>query len=136
EYSTDLFAEESIEALLGRFEKLLHAVCDEQPIPALIGAGEKRLLSAWNATGTSYSKLLHEMVAEQDPDAIAAEHGDRKWTYGELERRANQLAHRIVRLGARHVAIALPPGFDMLVAVLGVLKAGAACVPLDPSHPA
>src|SRR5437867_4749068 len=85
---------------------------------------------------------LHHIVearSSQEPDAIAAVHGDHELTYGQLNRKANQLAWHLLELGVgpeAGVAICLKPSFDMLVAFLAVLKAGAACVPLDPKYPA
>jgi amino acid adenylation domain-containing protein len=78
------------------------------------------------------------MRAAQAPDAHALARGRERLTYGELERRANQLAHHLAGLGVGpevRVGLCLQRSADMVVALLGVLKAGGAYVPLDPSYP-
>src|SRR5262249_28154834 len=80
-----------------------------------------------------------ERAAAATPDAIAVRFGDASLTYRELNARANRLAHRLRELGAAAdvlVALFVEPSFEMIVAILGVLKAGAAYVPLDPEYPA
>ena len=81
---------------------------------------------------------LFEQQAEQWPQRIAVTCEDDSITYKDLDTRANQLAHRLIRLGVGPeiaVGICLPPSVDQLVAILGVLKAGGFYVPLDPSYP-
>lgn len=88
--------------------------------------------------GTLLPELVQER-ARQTPDALAVVDGVTSLTYRELNSRANRLARQLVALGAgpeSHVALALPRTSRYPVAVLAVLKAGAACVPLDPAHPA
>ena len=86
--------------------------------------------------------MLHELFeqqAEARPDDIALVCGDQRMTYGELERRANQLARFLRSLGVRRgdcVGLWLQRSLDAYVALLGILKAGAAYVPLDPDYPA
>ncbi|WP_436520727.1 amino acid adenylation domain-containing protein [Actinoplanes sp. HUAS TT8] len=88
------------------------------------------------------ARTLHEVIAgraDQDPDAVAVVFEDETLTYRELDTRANRLAHRLVELGAepeRMIGICLPPGVELVVAVLAVLKSGAAYLPLDPFQPA
>jgi non-ribosomal peptide synthetase component F len=82
---------------------------------------------------------LFEAQVKRRPGAVALEHGGQWLTYRQLDARANQLAHRLRELGTGpHTlcGVCLPRSFDMVVAVLGVLKAGAAYLPLDPSQPA
>jgi non-ribosomal peptide synthetase component F len=87
-------------------------------------------------------KLAHEYFEEQVdrvPNRVAVQHGARHLSYAELEARANRLAHTLRRRGIHQgsfVGIALARSIDMLAAVLAVLKAGAAYVPLDPHFPA
>jgi amino acid adenylation domain-containing protein len=145
EYATDLYDDATIERMLGHFHALLAAAVanPDAPIAALplLGDDERRALLAWNDTARDYRRVpVHVLAAEQaarTPDAPALVRGDERMTYGELDRRANQLAHHLVGLGARGklVALALDPSFELAVAVLATLKAGAACVPLDPTHP-
>jgi amino acid adenylation domain-containing protein len=88
------------------------------------------------------ARFAHEIVAEQaarTPEAIASIFGGESLTYRDLDRRANQLARRLQRLGVSpevRVGISMERSFDLPTAVLGVLKAGGACVPLDPAQPA
>ncbi len=87
-------------------------------------------------------ELLHRLFearVDANPQAIAVEFGGERLSYGELEARSNQLAHRLRGLGAgpgSHVGMLLPRGADVYVALLGILKSGAAYVPIDPSYPA
>ncbi len=148
EYNTDLFDAARIERLLGHFETLLEgAVANpEQPIAALplLTAEERAQLAAWNATALSLpAQPLHALFAAQaarTPEAIALSYPERntKLTYRELERRSNQLAHTLRKLGIgpdTPVALSVPRSPEMAVAVLGVLKAGGAYLPLDPAYP-
>jgi amino acid adenylation domain-containing protein len=90
----------------------------------------------------SDENCLHELFeqhVQQTPSATAVEHEDRKLTYGDLNRRSNQLAHYLSESGVKpetRVAICLERGVEMIVSLLAVLKAGAAYVPLDPAYPA
>jgi amino acid adenylation domain-containing protein len=104
----------------------------------------RRVLVEWNATGVPYpaDRGLHELFAEQAaraPDALAVVHDGVALGYGELDARANRLARRLRRLGARsgdRVALLLDRSVELVTAMLAVLKCGAAYVPLDPSTPA
>jgi non-ribosomal peptide synthetase component F len=102
-----------------------------------------RILVEWNNTGKDYpdDKCVHELVevqAAENPDAPAVEQESRQLNYKELNARANQLA-RLLRLkGVSRdvpVAICLKRSLELPVALLAVLKAGGACVPLDPDYP-
>jgi amino acid adenylation domain-containing protein len=103
-----------------------------------------QLLYEWNDTGREFpiGKCVHELFEEQverTPEAVAVVHEDQQLSYGELNRRSNQLAHYLRQLGVKpdmRVAICLDRGLEMTVALLGVLKAGGAYVPLDPGYPA
>ena len=85
--------------------------------------------------------LVHELFEEQvekTPDAVAVVYEDATLSYGELNRRANQLAHYLRELGVgpdQRVAICMERSLEMVVGLLGVLKAGGAYVPLDPAYP-
>jgi len=97
----------------------------------------------WNATERAYprERCVHDLVAEQaalKPEAIAVSQGPRRLTYGELEERANKLAHALHQRGVgteSRVAICIERSVDAIVGLLGILKAGAAYVPLDPAYP-
>jgi amino acid adenylation domain-containing protein len=107
-------------------------------------AERQRLLVEWNNTRAEYpsDKCVHELFSEQagrTPHGIAVVQGNRQLTFRELNQRANQLADCLRRKGVRSdipVAICLPRSLELVVALLGVMKAGAACLPLDPDYPA
>jgi amino acid adenylation domain-containing protein len=104
---------------------------------------EQHLLLAWNCPETPFprERCIHELIQEQArqwPDALAAIYGNQQLTYGELNQRANQLAHYLQTLGVGvdvPVGIAVERSLDMLIGLLGILKAGGAYVPLDPWYP-
>jgi len=149
EYSTDLFEAETIARMAGHLQMLLTAAADDPATPlnrlALLPVKERRqLLAEYNATATDYSseQLIHRLFERQTgktPEACALLYQGQTISYRQLNRRANRLAHHLRSLGVRcedRVAICLERGFDMVVGLLAVLKAGAAYVPLDPDYPA
>ncbi|MFG2289674.1 amino acid adenylation domain-containing protein [Streptomyces sp. NPDC048595] len=101
------------------------------------------MLRAWNDTDTRLTEdiCLHqafEARAAEAPDAVAAVFGAESWSFGTVNRRANEIAHRLITLGVGpdvRVGIHLEKTPDLLMAILGVLKAGGAYVPLDPKYP-
>ena len=109
----------------------------------LLTAAERDLVTnRWNDTTRDVPTLpLPELFAAQaarTPNATAVTYADESWTYAELDARSNQLARYLIGLGAapeRLVAVALPRSLDMVAAVLAVVKAGAAYLPIDPSYP-
>jgi len=141
DYNSDLFDELTIATWMRKFEALIESAVStgtaEQGVPLSTAA------SSW-AAGEAVTNpkvcahALFELKAASSPDSIAVRFGSGALTYDALNRRANQLAHwlrsRGVRAGAL-IGISLEPSVDMLVAVLGVLKSGAAYLPLDPSYP-
>jgi amino acid adenylation domain-containing protein/non-ribosomal peptide synthase protein (TIGR01720 family) len=106
-------------------------------------AERQQLLVDWNDTGhvSSQDRCLHHLVesqVRQTPDAVAISCGTAQLTYQELNRRANQLAHYLKRLGVGPdvpVGVAVDRSPDMLIAILSVLKASGAYLPLDPAYP-
>jgi amino acid adenylation domain-containing protein len=146
-YSTDLFDAGTIERMAGHFETMLEAIVadPEQKLSRLpmLTAVEKQQLTEWNQTDTEFPRefCMHELVeaqAARTPGAIAVEHADQRLTYRELEQRANQLGHFLRKHGVgreSRVGICLRRSLELPVALLGVLKAGGACVPLDPAYP-
>ncbi|WP_437334473.1 amino acid adenylation domain-containing protein [Sorangium sp. So ce394] len=149
EYDTDLFDEASIERLAGHLERLLagaaaspEARLSELP---LLAPEERARVLAWGAAAAAAKerapRALHrsfEARAALAPSAVAVVHEGRSIAYGELDRRANQLAQRLRRRGVgpeARVGVCLPRSIEMVVAVLGVLKAGGAYVPIDPTTP-
>ena len=147
-YRPDLFDRGSVEALAGRLVRLLEgAVADPgRAISALdiLSAAERRvLLRDWNATARALpSATLPELFAaqaERSPDAVAVVGEDQTLSYGELEARANRLAHHLRALGVGPevvVGLCVERSAAMVVGLLGILKAGGAYLPLDPSYPA
>ncbi|WP_375511404.1 amino acid adenylation domain-containing protein [uncultured Nostoc sp.] len=148
EYNTDLFDEAAIARMLGHFQTLLEGILanPEQRIselPLLTPAERQQLLVEWNNTETDYPKqaCIHQLIeaqVESTPDAVAVVFGNEQFTYRELNSRANQLAHYLRSLGVQTnelVGICLDRSLEMVVGVLGILKAGAAYLPLDPNHP-
>ena len=102
-----------------------------------------QVLYEWNATEAEYprERCVHELFeeqVEQTPDAVAVVYEEATLSFGELNRRANQLAHYLRELGVgpdQRVAICVDRSLEMMVGLLGVLKAGGAYVPLDPAYP-
>ncbi len=148
EYNAELFTAESIERMLGHWQMLLQGIIahpeqDVATLPLLSAAEKHQLLVEWNDTQQEYpqDKCIHELFEQQvaiNPDAVAMVFGDDKLTYGELNQRANQLAHYLMKLGAQPdtlVGISVERSPEMIVGLLGILKAGAAYVPLDPTYP-
>ncbi len=111
--------------------------------PALPENSEASGEDKWNNTAKPYpaDKCIHQLIenrVERTPDAIAIEDGSRRISYEELNRRANQFARFLRKKNVRAevpVAICLKRSADLLVSLLGVLKAGGVCVPLDPDYP-
>ena len=148
EYATDLFERQTIERLADHFERLLEGiVADAQrrcgDLPLLSAAERQQLLVEWNATQTEYphQSTLAELFAEQaarTPEAVALVYADQQVRYGELDRRANQLAHDLRALGIGPdviVGLCLERSVELVIGLLGILKAGGAYLPLDPDYP-
>jgi len=150
EHSTDLFDRTTAERLLARFEALLEAAAADPgqaiaDLPLLVGGERQQVLAEWNDAATSWPDgggRLHELIAAQaarTPEAVAAAFEGEELTYRELEERANGLAHHLIHLGVEpdgRVGVLLERSLEMIVGLLGILKAGAAYVPLDPALPA
>ena len=148
-YRTAIFGHAHILGLQRSFTAFLqHLAADlDAPlagVPILTDAERERLLVTWNTTHKAYpvDASVHELFEQQvkrTPDAVALVHGDQQRTYDELNRAANQLARHLRNLGAGPdvlVGICLERSIDLLTGVYGILKAGAAYVPLDPAYPA
>jgi amino acid adenylation domain-containing protein len=146
-YSADLFDAVTVRRLAHRLERLLEACLadPERPVPEieLLEEGERQqALVEWNDTAApSPSLCVHELFAGQaarQPQAVALIAGDREVCYGELDRLAGGLAHRLRRLGVGpevRVAVCLERSPEMVAAVLAVWKAGGAYLALDPDLP-
>ncbi len=147
EYATDLWDAPTIDRLLGSFERLLAAAVAGPELRAaelpLLGEAERRQLLEWGGRKAEFAEdsTLHGRfvaIARRNPEAPALTWGDVTLSYGELDRRSNQLARWLRRQGVgpeSRVGLRLDRSMDLVVGVLGVLKAGAAYVPLDPDSP-
>ncbi|HEY6802398.1 MAG TPA: non-ribosomal peptide synthase/polyketide synthase [Pyrinomonadaceae bacterium] len=147
EYSTDIFDETTIARMGSHFASLLEAIVDgpARPIAELqfLTAGEHEQLLSWNQTQQQVGlKLIHESFVEQvdqTPGSPALIFGPVQLSYVELNKRANQLASHLRSLGVGPetiVGVCFERGIEMVVALLGVLKSGAAYLPIDPEYPA
>ncbi|WP_414561750.1 aminotransferase class III-fold pyridoxal phosphate-dependent enzyme [Anabaena sp. CCY 9613] len=148
DHNTDLFAATTIDRFLEHFQTLLTGLVNhpEQSLwelPLLTSTQKQQLLVEWNQTQMDYpqDKCIHELFEQQvqkNPDAVAVEFAGQQLTYQELNSRANQLAHYLQSLGVKPevlVGICVERSLEMLVSILGVLKAGGAYLPLDPAYP-
>ncbi|MBI5650954.1 MAG: amino acid adenylation domain-containing protein [Chloroflexi bacterium] len=147
EYNTDLFDHATITRMLGHFENLLAGIAANPELPItnyqLLSSTEQHLLAQWNARAIAEppAPCMHQIVAQQTaraPDAIAVSLDHAQITYRELDARANRLARHLQSLGVGPeviVALAVERSLEMIVGLLGILKAGGAFLPLDPAHP-
>ncbi|MFJ9434256.1 amino acid adenylation domain-containing protein [Streptomyces sp. NPDC101490] len=148
DFRPDLLGRGTVEGIAGLFARILTAVAEDPyrtvgELPVLADGERRRVLEEWNATDrpvppTTLPALI-EARARLVPDAPALTYRGRTFGHGELNRRANRLARVLLAEGAgpeTRVALALPRSADMVVALLAVLKAGAAYVPVDVRYPA
>jgi amino acid adenylation domain-containing protein len=148
EYSTDLFDAPTIDRLMGHFERLLASALAEPgarlPELELLSAAERQqLLREWNDTAVPRRDgvLLQDLfaaMAARAPHAPAVVSADRTLTYGELDRITGRLAGRLRGLGVGPdvaVGVLMERSAEMVVALLGILKAGGCYLPLDPEYP-
>jgi amino acid adenylation domain-containing protein len=147
EYSTELYEAATARRLVEHYETLLEAACAEPDRPVsrlpLLTAAELAQLSSWNDTRVNYPQqhLLHQLIQEQvqrSPDAEAVRFEDRCLSYQQLDRRAALLASRLTDLGVGPdvpVGVCMERSVELVIALLGVLKAGGTYVPLDPDYP-
>ncbi|KUJ69435.1 non-ribosomal peptide synthetase [Streptomyces albus subsp. albus] len=148
EYDRDLFEESTVARLAGHFRRVVELVVADPAapvggLPLLDGAERAGVLAAGRGEERRWpgSGWIHTCVEERAriaPDAPAVRFEGRTLGYGELNRRANRLAHRLRRLGVGRdvlVGVCMERSPDLVVSLLAVLKAGGAYVPLDPGHP-
>ena len=147
-YASDLFAQESIKRMLGHFQTLLEGVVANPQhqiweLPLLSATQQQQLLVKWNNTVMEYANHnkcyeLFEAQVERTPDAVALVFEDQQLTYNELNVRANQLAHYLQSMGVAPevlVGLCVERSIEMVVGLLGILKAGGVYVPIDPNYP-
>jgi amino acid adenylation domain-containing protein len=149
EHATDLFDATTIGRLISQYETLLTAALAAPELPVaelpMLGAGERQqLLCEWSDTAASFPReaTIHGLFAEQPvrrPGAVAVELGAEKVTWDGLRHRAGRIARRLAARGLRpeeRVAVLAERSPDLIAALLGILQAGGAYLPLDPALPA
>ncbi|SFN56516.1 non-ribosomal peptide synthetase [Xenorhabdus japonica] len=149
EYASDLFDHATIERIVNHLSTLLTAmVADDSQrvaeLPLMTSQQSKQLLVDFNDTALIYpqDKLIHQLFeqqAELTPEAIALVYQDTQLSYAELNQRTNQLAHNLIAFGIHpddRVALCVGRSLDMIIGMLGILKAGAGYIPFDPEYPA
>ncbi|HEU0054994.1 MAG TPA: condensation domain-containing protein, partial [Longimicrobium sp.] len=147
EYNADLFDAATAARFVERLRTLLEGIAADPDAPIsrlpLMTADEKARLAAWNATEKDYpgSDCIHEIIARQaaaTPNAVAVVFEDERVTYAELDARANRLANHLRALGVGpevRVGVCAERSVELVVALLGTLRAGGGYVPLDPGYP-
>ncbi|HSE19639.1 MAG TPA: amino acid adenylation domain-containing protein [Pyrinomonadaceae bacterium] len=148
EYNTDLFDQETIGRMAQHLQTLLAGIVADpsariSELPLLTEAETGQLLVEWNDTRAEYDERvcthqLFERQVERTPEATAVAFEDERLSYRELNAQANKLAHHLRSLGVTTgdvVGIFMERSLEMIAGILGTLKAGAACLPLDPSNP-
>ncbi|MFI9387411.1 non-ribosomal peptide synthase/polyketide synthase [Kutzneria sp. NPDC052558] len=149
EYATDLFDESAVRAIAARLVRLLRSAVANPTtrigaLDVLTDAERRQVLVEWNDTATDYpaDTCVHHVFeghAHRTPDATALVFEGASLKYREVDERANQLAHHLIAQGTtpgQIVGVYVHRGPDLVIAILAALKAGAAYLPLDPSHPA
>ncbi|MFF7945203.1 amino acid adenylation domain-containing protein, partial [Nocardia gamkensis] len=146
-YATDLFDTATVRDFADRFTRILAAVAADASVVVgdidVLAPGERELvLHEWSTPGTIVPEVtLVEVIATQArtrPDAVAIRCGDTSLTFGQLQSRANRVARALIAHGAGPeslVAVAMPRTEELPVALLGVLTAGAAYLPIDTTYP-
>ncbi|MCP4658225.1 MAG: AMP-binding protein, partial [bacterium] len=147
-YDSRDFDPTAVVRMAGHFENLLQAFVDDPgrrlvELALLTPAERQQLLVEWNDTAGPYPResAIHELFeaqAARRPEAVAVVLGEAQVSYGELNRRANQLAHHLRSCGVGPevcVGLCVERSLEMVLAILGTLKAGGTYVPLDPSYP-
>ncbi|ADI12767.1 putative non-ribosomal synthetase (OzmL) [Streptomyces bingchenggensis BCW-1] len=149
EYNSDVFEPDTVRRMMDAFRVVLESAVAGPEVPisrlAVVPEAERRkVVEEWNDTGRTFDgggSCLHDLIAAQalrTPDAPALVFGGERLTYAELDSRSNRLARWLRRRGAgpeRFVAVCAERSLELVVALLGVVKAGAAYVPVDPAYP-
>jgi len=148
EYNTDLFERSTAQRILQHYRNVLSAVLENPKekiayLDYLTAEEKQRTLLDWNQTQTPFEKeavvqQIFEALASEHPDRPALQFGGQTVTYGQLNERANQLAHYLIDNGLQNdeiVGISMPRSLDVPVAMLAILKAGGAFLSIDPTYP-
>jgi amino acid adenylation domain-containing protein len=146
-YDAELYARSTIEQMLRHYNQLLTAAMKDPGQSlfriALLGPADFARISEWNATAVHYPSALyiHDCIEQQaglHPTSPALIFGEQACSYRQMDRRANQLARRLIQLGAgpeKRVGICLERSPDLVITLLAALKTGSAYVPFDPAYP-
>ncbi|MDP6740559.1 MAG: amino acid adenylation domain-containing protein [Planctomycetota bacterium] len=147
-YQTDVYSSQTITRMLGHWKTLLESMAANPDqtlgeLPMVTQDERRQLVEDWNQTTSEYPRdaCIHHLFEEhaaETPDAIAVELGEERLTYGELNARANRLAHHLKRMGVGPevvVGLFLDRSTDLTVALLAILKADGAYLVLDMEYP-
>ncbi|WP_066501825.1 amino acid adenylation domain-containing protein [Abyssisolibacter fermentans] len=148
EYNSDLYKETTIKRWLGYLKTMLSNICNNvkqniNDIDIMTSEEKKQLLVEWNDTKFDFPKddLIHKLIekqAKRNSDKIAVIYKDEKITYKQLNDRANQLARYLINQGLKtgmFVGICMDRSIEMVIGILGILKAGGVYVPMNPNYP-
>ncbi|WP_143305918.1 non-ribosomal peptide synthetase [Chitinophaga vietnamensis] len=147
EYCTDLFTATTAARMAAHYQQLLQSILQAVDTPVLalplLPAGELQLLHSFNHTSAAFplentATALFEAAAARYAAAAAVVNGARYLSYAELDRRSNQLAHYLLRIGlgvGKLAAVCMSRSEQLVVSILAILKTGAAYVPVDPAYP-
>jgi amino acid adenylation domain-containing protein len=148
EYNADLFDRLTIERMTGHFQLLVKEILADHDkrvslLQLLTESETRTILGQWNETSVNYGAFdnlhqLFELQVELTPDAVAVVYEDECLTYGELNRQANRLAYWLRSMGVEpdgRVCVLMERSIELVIGLLGVLKAGGAYLPLDPEYP-
>ena len=152
-YATEIYEEGTIRRYIETYKNILREYVEKigvsrewkiRDIGYVRGEEYERVVREWNRSEKEYGRegVIHKIFegqVEEVSDRVAVVYEDRQITYGELNRRSNQLAHYLIRKygvsGDRMVVLCLDRSEEMIIGILGVLKAGGGYVPIDPSYP-
>ena len=147
EFNTDLFDEETIIRMIGHFGALLDGIADRPgeritDLPIMPPEERQRILVEWNGAKRDYpDKCIHDLFTEravQTPAKTALEFEGQKLTYDELNQKSNQLARYLLEIDLSPktiIGLCIEPSLEMVIGLLGILKAGCAYLPIDPAYP-
>ena len=145
-YNSDLFEVSTIRRMLTHFKQLLGQVVSHPILPvsqlSLLTDSEQQQLSLWNQTQHSFEGVslvqLFESQVDKTPDAVALMYEGAQVSYLQLDQRANQLAHYLQSQDVSQgdlIGVCMERSIDLVITLYGIIKAGAAYVPLDPDYP-
>src|SRR6185369_4814962 len=148
EYNSDLFERSTVQRLIEHFQILMQGFITDpkqrvSQLPMMSAEERQEIIVGWNQTSAEYprERCVHELFEEQieqRADAVAVVYEGEQLTYDELNRRANQLANHLREMGVgaeEKVGLCVERSVEMIVGLLGVMKAGGAFVPIDPGYP-